>query len=213
MSGKENKESETFYLPFSAHLTAHEVALAMMGGDCFDDDAIAPEQRKKFEKIKKVITRNLQVVDNKPQPKKTYKRYLVLCAAFRLQDENTPKEVRENINNAIITMTKSEKNWEAILTEMGGDELCQAGKRLRYHKRGLHKRDDEERNNLKIIWLLVQLLQEHGKANYRDNITAIHRDLLKLCKNKNISTEGVKKSSFFNRIKEAKNLIDFDVID
>ncbi|EFP1523081.1 hypothetical protein HPX83_004843, partial [Salmonella enterica] len=116
----------------------------------------------------------------------------------------------DEINKAIITMMQKEEKWDDILKNMGGDELCQAAKRLRNNKRGLHKRDDEEQNDLKLIGLLVRLLQEHGKANYRGNITSIHRDLLKLCKDKKISTDGVKKSTFFNKIRDANFIVDSD---
>ncbi|EAW1320364.1 hypothetical protein AHX51_17845 [Salmonella enterica subsp. diarizonae] len=205
------KSDEKFYISRIARITPREVALAMMGFDCLDDDAaLTKTQRKVFDKLKVAITRNLQLVESKPSYSGTYDAYKVLCAAFKLQDETTPKEVRDEINKAIITMMQKEEKWNDIFKNMGGDELCQAAKRLRNNKRGLHKRDDEEQNDLKLIGLLVRLLQEHGKANYRGNITSIHRDLLKLCKDKKISTDGVKKSTFFNKIRDANFIVDSD---
>lgn len=183
----------------------------MMGFDCLDNDAdLTHAQRKEFNKLKIAIKRNLQVIEAKPSYTGTYDSYKVLCAAFRFQDETTPKEVRDEINKAIITMTQKEERWNDILKDIGGEELCRAAKRIRNNKRGLHKRGDEEQNDLKLIGLLVRLLQEHGKANYRGNITAIHRDLLKLCKDKKISTDGVKKSTFFNKIRDANFIVDSD---
>ncbi|HHA3473285.1 TPA: hypothetical protein ACODLE_000001, partial [Salmonella enterica subsp. enterica serovar Infantis] len=180
--GKTQKNNETSYLLAIARVKPAEVALAMLGFDCLDDDSILTKsQRKEFDKLKTAITRNLQIVETKPSFNNPYDSYKVLCAAFRLQNESTPTDVRDAINNAIITMTQKEEKWVGILKDMGGDELYQKAKRLKYHKRGLHKREDEERNDLKLMGLLVQLLQECGKIKYSGNIAEIHRDLLKLC--------------------------------
>ncbi|ELS9388267.1 hypothetical protein R6W08_004260 [Salmonella enterica] len=210
---KIKKSNETLYVSTVSRITPAELAMAMLGFDCFDDDSILNKtQRKEFDKLKRAITRNLQIVEIKPAFSTPYDSYKVLCAAFRLQNETTSIDVRDAINNAIIIMTQKEEKWVEILKDMGGDELYQTAKRLKYHKRGLHKREDENRNDLKLMGLLVQLLQECGKAKYSGNIAEIHRDLLKLCNNKKISTNGIKKSTFFNKIKSANIIIDEDII-
>ncbi|EJC0845834.1 hypothetical protein MX125_000174 [Salmonella enterica] len=210
---KIKKSNEISYISLISRISPAEVALAMLGFDCLDDDSILTKaQRKEFDKLKRAITRNLQIVETKPAFSTPYDSYKVLCAAFRLQNETTPIDVRNAINNAIIIMTQKEEEWVGILKDMGGDELYQTAKRLKYHKRGLHKREDEDRNDLKLMGLLVQLLQECGKAKYSGNITEIHRDLLKLCNDKKISTNGIKKSTFFNKIKSANIIIDEDII-
>ncbi|EEL9688198.1 hypothetical protein MXG19_002630 [Salmonella enterica] len=194
---KIKKSNETSYISLISRISPAEVALAMLGFDCLDDDSILTKaQRKEFDKLKRAITRNLQIVETKPAFSTPYDSYKVLCAAFRLQNETTPIDVRNAINNAIIIMTQKEEEWVGILKDMGGDELYQTAKRLKYHKRGLHKREDEDRNDLKLMGLLVQLLQECGKAKYSGNITEIHRDLLKLCNDKKYQLTELKNLHF-----------------
>ncbi|ECZ8026424.1 hypothetical protein AIA23_01925 [Salmonella enterica subsp. enterica serovar Rubislaw] len=207
---KIKKKDKYFYFSMVASLTTREAALAMLGFDYYTEDRdLEYEQLEEVNKLKKVITRNLQKIVDRAASNITYPSHWILCAAYSFMDEYTPGEVRETINKAVVEMT-NEKGWEKSLKKLGGDELYELGKRIRHHKRGLHKRDDEDRNNCKLIALLVELLQKHGKPNYKDMIN-IHRDIEKLCNDKGISTEGIKKSSFFNKIKEAKNLMDFDV--
>ncbi|HGB1937358.1 TPA: hypothetical protein ACIUHN_002695, partial [Salmonella enterica subsp. diarizonae serovar 50:k:z35] len=65
--GKTQKNNETSYLLAIARVKPAEVALAMLGFDCLDDDSILTKsQRKEFDKLKTAITRNLQIVETKP---------------------------------------------------------------------------------------------------------------------------------------------------
>ncbi|EDV7105928.1 hypothetical protein A4E12_003344 [Salmonella enterica subsp. enterica] len=207
---KIKKKGKYFYFSTVASLTTREAALVMFGFDYYSEDRdLEYDQLDEVNKLKKVITRNLQRIVDRAASNITYPSHLVLCAAYPFMDENTPTEVRETINKAVIKMTR-EKGWEESLKRLGGDELYELGKRIRHHKRGLHKRDDEDRNNWKLIALLVELLQKNGKANYKDMIN-IHRDIMKLCNEKGVSTDGIKKSTFFKKIEEAKNIIAFDI--
>ncbi|HDC1597890.1 TPA: hypothetical protein O7V39_004262 [Salmonella enterica] len=207
---KIKKKDKYFYFSKVASLTTREVALAMFGFDYYSEDGdLEHEQLDEVNKLKKVITRNLQRVVDRAASNVTYPSHLVLCAAHPFMDENTPAEVKETINKAVIKITR-EKGWEDSLKRLGGNELYELGKRIRHHKRGLHKRDDEDRNSWKLIALLVELLQKNGKPNYKDMIN-IHRDIMKLCNEKRVSTDGIKKSTFFKKIEEAKNIIAFDI--
>ncbi|ECJ2221879.1 hypothetical protein FNS94_08215 [Salmonella enterica] len=206
---KKTRKDKYFYFSMVASLTTREAALAMLGFDYYTEDRdLEYDNLEEVNKLKKVITRNLQKMVDRAASNVTYPSHWVLCAAYSFMDKHTPGEVKETINKAVVKMT-NEKNWERFLKEFGGEELYELGKRIRHHKRGLHKRDDEDRNDWKLIALLVELLQKNGKPNYKDLI-AIHRDIEKLCAEKGISTDGIKKSTFFNKIKEAKTLMDFD---
>ncbi|ENB0965775.1 hypothetical protein ABG797_000386 [Salmonella enterica] len=207
------KKDKYFYFSKVPSLTTREVALAMLGFDHnTENGALNTTQRYEFNRMKEAITRNIQQIQPANKTITAADRepsHHVLCAAYIYQDENTPKQVKEAINKAVIKMT-NEKGWEKSLRDMGGDELYELGKKIRHHKRGLHKRDDEKRNDWKLIALLVELLQEHGKPKYKDKLN-IYRDIEKLCHDKGISTDGIKKSTFFSKIKDAINLMEFEI--
>ncbi|ECG8625449.1 hypothetical protein AAD16_000715 [Salmonella enterica subsp. diarizonae] len=209
---KIEKNDEYFYISRLLRVSAEEVAIAILGNKCESKDKkIIAEWHKQVGDLKRAIARNLQNNAKDGEiisSSKNYAAHYVFCAAYRFIKDDAPTKVKELAIDAIKKTTK-EKGWEETLKKIGGDELYNIGKKLRHHKRGIHKRDDESRNNLKMIALLVELLQKEGKANYKQPLN-IYRDIESLCKSKKISLDGIGKSTFFNKLKEAKNIIEFE---
>lgn len=199
-----------YYFTRLANLTPREAALAMFDIEYDTEDMnLTDEQLERVNKLKRAITRNLQAIVSRAASNANYPAHYVLSAAYVFQkDGETPNDVKKVIFSSISKLM-DEKGWEDKLKKIGGDELYLVGKGIRHQKRGMHKRDDEDRYNLKLIGLLIELLQKYGKTNYKD-LSAIHRDLALLCEAKGVSYDGIKKSTFYSKIKEARDIIEFE---
>lgn len=212
---KNLNDDRYFYFSKIAYMTTREAALAMSGFDYnLEDKELTREQLEAVDRLKKAITRNLQTVMDKDGGRAAsnvnYPSHRVLSAAYTFQRADvTPVEVVNIINNAVMKLAL-EKNGVEELKLMGGDELHALGKKFRHQKRGVHKREDEERGNYKLIAFLIELLQRHGKANYTD-LSSIYRDIINLCEEKGVPSDGIKKSTFYKKVDEAKSLIKLDV--
>ncbi len=207
-----NAEDKYFYFKRLTYLMPHEVALAMYGFDYdISEKDLTPEQLKHIHKLRSAITRNLQLLDEHKaaSAKKRIEANLVLTAAYIFQREDVvPEEVAERINSALQQLVKN-KDWASILTTLGGIELYEVGKRLRNNGRGQYRKEDEDNNNWKLIALLIELLGKHGKTSYAD-LSVIYNDIVSLCKEGGISLEGIKKATFYKKVKIARDVIKYE---
>lgn len=205
-------EDKYFYFTRLTFLMPHEVALAMYGFDYdINEKNLSAEQLKAVHKLRSAIARNLQLLEwNKGISAKTKAdANLVLAAAYIFQREDfVPVEVKERINGAIKHLVKN-KDWIHILTTLGGSELYEAGKKIRNSGRGQYRKDDEEYNSWKLIALLIELLGRHGKANYTE-LSVIYNDIVSLCKERNISLDGIKMATFYKKVKIARDVIKYN---
>lgn len=206
-----NIEDKYFYFRRLTYLMPHEVALAMYGFDYdISDKELTPEQLKDVHKLRSAIARNLQLLSGYKGSgsKNRAEANLVLAAAYIFQQENiVPPEVKERIDDALRQLVKN-KDWANTLTTLGGGELYEVGKRLRNNGRGQYRKEDEDNNNWKLIALLVELLSVNGKANYTE-LSVIYNDIISLCKERNISLDGIKQATFYKKIKIARETIKY----
>ncbi|EKK8771015.1 hypothetical protein PPR85_004671, partial [Salmonella enterica] len=193
------------------YLMPHEVALAMYGFDYdTNENDLSSEELKEVHKLRAAITRNLQLLDEykNVSAKMRVEASLVLTAAYIFQREDCiPFEVKERIHNALQQQVQR-KGWDDILMKLGGVELYDVGKSLKHNGRGQYRKEDEDNNNWKLIALLIELLGEHGKASYKD-LSVIYNDIISLCESRGISLEGIKKATFYKKIKMAKEMIKY----
>lgn len=201
-----------FYFERIAITSPREVALAMLGFDYdLEDSELEDEDLEEVNRLKRAIARRLQTITTRAGSNTNYPAHEVLAAAYVFQRDDvypTPKEVRGMIINAVQKFTTF-KGWKEKLISLGGDELFELGKRLKHSNRGLHKRDDEYRNNNKLIALLVELLQKNGKSSYKE-LSVIYMDITSLCKERGVSIDGIKNASFYKKVKDAKDILYFD---
>ncbi|HDX2795947.1 TPA: hypothetical protein RN995_004707, partial [Escherichia coli] len=117
----------------------HEVALAMNGFDYdTENDELTEVQLKEVIRLRKAITRNLQLINEYKNVSATQKveANLLLTAAYIFQREGiVPVEIKERIENALRQQVKN-KDWSDILMTLGGSELYEVGKKLRSNGRG-----------------------------------------------------------------------------
>lgn len=187
----------------------HEVALAMYGFEYDADERdLTSDELKEVHKLRSAITRNIQLLDEYKNisAKKRIEASLVLTAAYIFQREDCiPPEVKDRIY-AGLQQQVNNKGWADLLLTLGGSELYEVGKSLKHNGRGQYRKEDEDNNNWKLIALLVELLGEHGKASYKD-LSVIYNDILTLCEKRGISLEGIKKATFYKKVKIAKGII------
>ncbi|MCH5780527.1 hypothetical protein MMA64_25990 [Salmonella enterica] len=133
---------------------------------------------------------------------------LVLTAAYIFQREDiVPVEIKERIENALQQQVKN-KDWGDILMMLGGNELYEIGKKLRSNGRGQYRKDDEDNYSCKLIYLLIELIKKHGKVNYSDN-SVIYNDIISFCNENEIPLKGIKKATFYKKIKLGKDIIKY----
>ncbi|HCC5813496.1 TPA: hypothetical protein M5847_004850, partial [Citrobacter freundii] len=113
----------------------------------------------------------------------------------------------ERIENALQQQVKN-KDWGDILMMLGGSELYEVGKKLRSNGRGQYRKDDEDNYSCKLIYLLIELLKKYGKGNYSDN-SVIYNDIVSFCNENEILLKGVKKATFYKKIKLGKDIIKY----
>ncbi|HGY2753952.1 TPA: hypothetical protein ACNVS6_005365, partial [Klebsiella pneumoniae] len=131
-----------------------------------------------------------------------------LTAAYIFQREDiVPVEIKERIENALQQQVKN-KGWGDILMMLGGNELYEIGKKLRSNGRGQYRKDDEDNYSCKLIYLLIELLKKHGKVNYSDN-SVIYNDIISFCNENEILLKGIKKATFYKKIKLGKDIIKY----
>ena len=178
-------DNDLFYFNRLTYITPHEMALAMNGFDYdTENDELTEIQLKEVIRLRKAITRNLQLINEYKSISATQKveANLVLTAAYIFQREDiVPVEIKERIENALQQQVKN-KDWGDILMMLGGSELYEIGKKLRSNGRGQYRKDDEDNYSCKLIYLLIELLKKHGKARfYQDNfIEQIDFDYLEI---------------------------------
>lgn len=204
-------DNNLFYFNRLTYITPHEVALAMNGFDYdTENDELTDIQLKEVIRLRKAITRNLQLINEYKNISATQKveANLVLTAAYIFQREDiVPPEINERIDNALLQQVKN-KDWGDILMMLGGSELYEVGKKLRSNGRGQYRKEDEDNNNCKLISLLIELLKKYGKASYGDN-SVIYNDIISFCNEHQISLEGVKKATFYKKVKIGNDIIKY----
>lgn len=201
-----------FYFKRLTYLMPHEVALAMHGFDYDTNEKdLSVDEIKEVHKLRSAITRNLQLLDEykNASAKTRIEASLVLTAAYIFQREDCiPPEVKEKIYVALQQQLNN-KDWGDIFLTLGGNELYEVGKSLKHNGRGQYRKEDEDNNNWKLIALLVELLGEHGKASYKD-LSVIYNDIISLCEFKGIKMNGIKKSTFYKKVKMAREIIKYE---
>ncbi|WP_407212022.1 hypothetical protein [Enterobacter hormaechei] len=204
-------DNNLFYFNRLTYITPHEVALAMNGFDYdTENDELTDIQLKEVIRLRKAITRNLQLINEYKNISATQKveANLVLTAAYIFQREDiVPVEIKERIENALQQQVKN-KDWGDILMMLGGSELYEVGKKLRSNGRGQYRKDDEDNYSCKLIYLLIELLKKHGKGNYSDN-SVIYNDIVSFCNENEILLKGIKKATFYKKIKLGKDIIKY----
>ncbi|EDP9837718.1 hypothetical protein BMG78_001790, partial [Salmonella enterica subsp. enterica serovar Javiana] len=160
-------DNNLFYFNRLTYITPHEAALAMNGFDYdTENDELTDIQLKEVIRLRKAITRNLQLINEYKNISATQKveANLLLTAAYIFQREDiVPPEIKERIENALQQQVKN-KDWGDILMMLGGSELYEVGKKLRSNGRGQYRKDDEDNYSCKLIYLLIELLKKHGKG-------------------------------------------------
>ncbi|WP_445441604.1 hypothetical protein [Citrobacter freundii] len=204
-------DNNLFYFNRLTYITPHEVALAMNGFDYdTENDELTEIQLKEVLRLRKAITRNLQLINEYKNISATQKveANLLLTAAYIFQREDiVPIEIKERINNALQQQVK-DKDWGDTLMMLGGSELYEVGKKLRSNGRGQYRKEDEDDNSCKLISLLIELLKKHGKASYGDN-SVIYNDIVSFCNEHEISLAGVKKATFYKKLKVGNDIIKY----
>ena len=89
-----------------------------------------------------------------------------------------------------------------------GQYFNEVGKKLRSNGRGQYRKDDEDNYSCKLIYLLIELLKKYGKGNYSDN-SVIYNDIVSFCNENEILLKGVKKATFYKKIKLGKDIIKY----
>lgn len=208
---KTHSDNNLFYFNRLTYITPHEVALAMNGFDYdTENDELTDIQLKEVIRLRKAITRNLQLINEYKNISATQKvdANLVLTAAYIFQREDiVPVEIKERIENALQQQVKN-KDWGEILMMLGGSELYEVGKKFKSNGRGQYRKDDEDNYSCKLISLLIELLKKHGKASYGDN-SVIYNDITSLCNEHGIPLEGIKKATFYKKIKAGNDIIKY----
>lgn len=194
-------DNNLFYFNRLTYITPHEVALAMNGFDYdTENDELTDIQLKEVIRLRKAITRNLQLINEYKNISATQKveANLVLTAAYIFQREDiVPPEIKERIENALQQQVKN-KDWGDILMMLGGSELYEVGKKLRSNGRGQYRKEDEDNNSCKLISLLIELLKKHGKASYGDN-SVIYNDIISFVMSMKFHWKGLRKPRFIKK--------------
>ncbi|MFS9586828.1 hypothetical protein U0102_17140 [Enterobacter hormaechei] len=127
-------DNDLFYFNRLTYITPHEMALAMNGFDYdTENDELTEIQLKEVIRLRKAITRNLQLINEYKSISATQKveANLVLTAAYIFQREDiVPVEIKERIENALQQQVKN-KDWGDILMMLGGSELYEIGKKIK----------------------------------------------------------------------------------
>jgi len=190
-------------------VTPHEVALAIAGiNPAFKIGEVPEDSREMVYSLRKAISRALKNhLNQHVSTDNDVDATLVFASAFLFIDESTPNTIVEKINNC-INLISSTNQWESILYNLGGIALRAEGESRRKSGRGLHRKQDEDEANMKMIAVLIHLLiKKSGSSAYlhngSPNISAIYRDIQILLKENSISDSGIKRAAFADKARRA----------
>ncbi len=170
---------------------------------------LPPEISEEAQDIRKAILRNISTLsERKISISEELDADYVFGASYQFLSKGiTPEEVIARVDEAIRALLNS-NGWENKMLAFGGRSLVEEMSKSRKSGRGAHRVNDEQKSTDKTLALLIMLLTEkHPSKKYgspkKPKISEIYSDLESMANTWNISDKGIKKSTFYNKIKFA----------
>ncbi|WOJ03422.1 hypothetical protein [Citrobacter koseri] len=139
--------------------------------------------------------------------------YMFAMAYPMIDDDITPDPIKKRCLEAVASISVR-KNGKEHLFRMGGEELYDLGVEFSRNRRGMHRKNDEQDNTIKLVGLLTKLLAKKVSHSYvndgRPVISTIYADMVKLANEENISLRGMSKSTVYKKISDSLNSLFID---
>ncbi|MCI1029785.1 hypothetical protein [Pantoea dispersa] len=159
--------------------------------------------------IRKAITRNIRSLNiSLLTVNDEVDADLVFAAAHDFMRQGiTPEIILKRGREALLTFLYR-NDWEKYMFAFGGRSLVETMSSVRKTGRGQHRKTDEENGTLKMMGALIKLLAaKHPTGKYgsveKPTISEIYKDVLSLLEKENVSTKGLRRSTFASKSKSS----------
>lgn len=190
--------------------TINEVSLVIFGLSPFTTIRNIPDELKQYiTETRLYMRRNLNtlshIYNRMFAPTVECDCYLVMASAYRYTNELTPDVIKSAVMKSVEMFIYSNK-WEDHINAFGGEGLLQLVRDIRKTGRGDHKKNAEMEGTNKIVGLLVKLLASKS-AKYgtpdKPKVSEIYKDVLMIVEAEDLTTKGIARPTFYNKIKHA----------